>query len=463
MEKEKPILLSDLIPPEEIDSYVPEPEDVIPIRTWSRGDPFDLDGGFEFGFQGRHHSVGNSQNSDGTNGMLNYTAIQPVFDGQEIVEEEEEGEEYGNEEEVEDGDGEYPEDYENDEDNELMPDYKAFSHGSALLAEDEGSLEADYDAYLDEDGDTADEGGRETEEGEQYEEEEEGEEGYEQDEQYFGEEEDEVNYDDGEEGDYGDPNDEDGPAGFDIANEHFEKVILSPREMELIASSEPTGEVNDLVDIMNEYNELVNYLASPRGNPKKAGGGSVKKKGQQATKKTQAAPKQRKVVPAAAAPPVNRRLLPHSDDSEGNNDPSDGDDSDAEHQTGSSSQTASNPALLTRDKLNILTGMVQTGAGKPLARGGQQDGSNNAKSAPRKQGASKDAKKKPKKKLFGQALEDHKAMVMQMKLVGRSEVDDKLKVCFTLSHRFNFGFMNAPNLITHSFPLLTSCHLFVFV
>jgi len=134
MEKEKPILLSDLIPPEELESYVPEPEDVIPIRTWSRGNPFDLDGGFEMAFQGRHHSVGNSQNSDGTNGMLNYTAIQQVFDGQEVVEEEEgeDGEEeYGDDEEV---DNEYPEDYENEEDGEFMPDYNAVNHGSALLA-----------------------------------------------------------------------------------------------------------------------------------------------------------------------------------------------------------------------------------------------------------------------------------------------------------------------------------------
>jgi len=425
MEKEKPILLSDLIPPEEMDSYVPEPEDVIPIRTWSRGDPFDLDGGFEMAFQGRHHSVGNSQNSDGTNGMLNYTAIQQVFDGQEIVEEEEGEGEYGDEEEEDDG--EYPGDYEN-EDGEMMPDYKAFSQGSALLAEDDGSLEADYDAYLDEEGDTADEGADGEEDGE-------GEE-YEQDEQYPGEEDDEVNYDDGEEADYNDY--EDAPGGFDIANEHFEKVVLSPREMELIASSEPTGEVNDLVDIMNEYNELVNYLASPRGNPKKGPGGSVKKQAQQATKKTQMAPKPRKAVAPAAATPVNRRLLPHSDDSEGN----DASDYDSDNEAPVGSQSASNPALLTRDKLNILTGMVQTGGGKPSAQAAKQD-SHHAKPALRKQGSTKDAKKKPKKKLFGQALEDHKAMQMQMKLVGRSEVDDKLKVrmnhiqppCF-----YNFSF-----------------------
>lgn len=399
MEKEKPILLSDLIPPEEIDSYVPEPEDVIPIRTWSRGNPFDLDGGFEFAFQGRHGSVGNSQNSDGTNGMLNYTAIQQVFDGQEVVDEEDEDEENGDEEEVDDG-GEYPEDYENDE--EFIPNYNTVNQGSALLAEDEGSLEADYDNYFDKEGqEEAGEGVEEGEESEgEYEEEEE-----EGDEQY-GEEDDEVNYDNGDDVEYGDA-----PGGFDIDNEHFEKVVLSPRDMELIASSGPSGEVNDLVDIMNEYNELVNYLASPRGPAKKAGpAGKVKP----AAAKVPAPPRQPKAVPL----PVKRRILPGSDSEDG----SEEGDSDM--------HSASSQALLAREKLSILTGMVGA-AGVSKGSAPTQNQTGVAKKPPPRKKVSNEAKKKPKKKLFGQALEDQKALAIQLKLVGRSEVDNKHKVCRT--------------------------------
>ena len=50
----------------------------------------------------------------------------------------------------------------------------------------------------------------------------------------------------------------------------LKKVRLSPREMDLINSSGPSGEYNDLVEIMNEYNELIDYLASPRANKQTA-------------------------------------------------------------------------------------------------------------------------------------------------------------------------------------------------
>jgi len=352
--------------------------------------------------------------------MLNYTAIQQVFDGQEVVEEEEgeDGEEeYGDDEEV---DNDYPEDYENEEDGEFMPDYNAVNHGSALLAEDEGSLEADYDAYLDGE-DTADENGDAGNENENEEEEESDEGDYEEDEQY-GEEDDEVNYDNGDDVEYGDA-----PGGFDIDNEHFEKVVLSPRDMELIASSGPSGEVNDLVDIMNEYNELVNYLASPRGNPKKAAAPAGAKA---ATTKAPAAPKQ----PKGAAPlPVKRRILPGSDSEQDSGE----DDSDK--------HSASSQALLARDKLSILTGMVGAAGGGSKPSGQSQKQSAPAKKvAPRKK-ATNEVKKKPKKKLFGQALEDHKALAIQLKLVGRSEVDDKHKVT-TSSEPSCFNYYRLQNL-----------------
>lgn len=306
-------------------------------------------------------------------------------------------EEYGNEDEV---DNEYPEDYENEEDGEFMPDYNAVNHGSSLLAEEEGSLEADYDAYLDGEGDTADEnenGDAEREEEEEGSDEDE----YEEDEQY-GEEDDEVNYDNGDDVEYGDA-----PGGFDIDNEHFEKVVLSPRDMELIATSGPSGEVNDLVDIMNEYNELVNYLASPRGNPKKAAPPGAK-----AATKVPAPPKQPKVAPL----PVKRRILPGSDSEQDSGE----DDSDK--------HSASSQALLARDKLSILTGMVGGAAGGSKPSGQSQKQSAPAKKAASRKKAANEVKKKPKKKLFGQALEDHKALAIQLKLVGRSEVDDKHKV-----------------------------------
>lgn len=405
MEKEKPMLVEDLIPPGEIDTYEPDESDVIPIRTWSRGDSFDIGGGIHRARGTGRGSVGGSQSTDG---MLHYTSIQQVFDGQGQIDEEQDM--YGDEEGAENDDEEYAgDDYE--EDGEFIPSYQFSGAGFEYGAED--GAEGEYET------DDQNEDQYETEEGED--EGEEGSEGYEDEEGGGGEDEDEVNYDDGE-SEFLIGADDTHNASFTIDNEHFEKVTLSPRELDLIASSGP-GEFNDLVDIMNEYNELVNYLSSPRSNAKKPGKqGAAKVAGDKA-----AAAKSTK---APVVPPVQRRIL--QSDSEGEE--SDGQEGD-EH-------SASSASLLARNKLNIMSAMVSN-----AAAGSQGDNKDHA-GAPRMPKKTKKAAvnqaskgKKPKKKLFGYALEEQKRLAMQLKLVARSEVDDKHKVftCFTIFDNIIFS------------------------
>lgn len=379
MEKEKPMLFEDLIPPGEIDTYVPGDDDVIPIRTWSRGDPYDIDGGFQIPLPKGKGSVCGSQSTDG---MLHYT-IPQVFDGQGQIEEEPCIN--GQEDDDQDG-GDYNEDY---EDDGAIPNYQFAEDGEA-----EGDEYDDDNDYEEEDGEDDEDGGEEGEDDGNYEDEEGG---------GGGEEDDEVNYDDGE-SEYLIGPDETNNGSFTIDNEQFEKVTLSPRELDLIASSGP-GEFNDLVDIMNEYNELVNYLSSPRSHAKKPvkhhAGAAVKAAGDKA-------PAMKTAKTAHSVPPVQRRILQSDSEEE-----EEGDGGDDEH-------SASNKSLLARNKLNIVTGMISNATRAPTQKVPKKS-KKSATAAPAKV-------KKPKKKLFGYALEQQKQMAVQLKLVPRSEVDDKLKV-----------------------------------
>ena len=78
MEKEKPFLFTDLVPPGEV--YIPDESDVIPVRTWSRGDPYaqDADGGFSRLPEKEPVAI-----SVSTDGMLHCSALQNVHDGSE--------------------------------------------------------------------------------------------------------------------------------------------------------------------------------------------------------------------------------------------------------------------------------------------------------------------------------------------------------------------------------------------
>mmetsp|Transcript_19892 Transcript_19892/g.33303 ORF Transcript_19892/g.33303 Transcript_19892/m.33303 type:complete len:155 (-) Transcript_19892:171-635(-) len=79
---EKPFLYTDLIPPDEVASYVPDEQegDVIPIRTWSRGDPFNFEDGTNIPVHDADVSADELFSNDG---MLNYTSIEQAFEDQE--------------------------------------------------------------------------------------------------------------------------------------------------------------------------------------------------------------------------------------------------------------------------------------------------------------------------------------------------------------------------------------------
>ena len=401
MEKEKPFLFTDLVPPGEV--YIPDESDSIPIRTWSRGDPFDI--GFDLGTIAPNNrgtkkiSVGGSQSTDG---MLHYTAFENENNDNEdgFVDEEDQNEE--EEDQNEEEDGEYSADYDNEEDEGCIPNYGGVSYAD---------IEDEFDKYMQ--GDDGDDGNEEYEEedGEDEEGEYEEEEGFEEEDEddVGGEEDDQVNYDDEEEDEY----DAEHTAAEDA--ERFEKVALTPREMDLIRSSGPAEEYSDLVEIMNEYNQLVDCLASPRSHAK------AKPAGKGGAQAKQGAGKVSKQSRAPAAPPVQRRLHAHSDSGSEEEDFMQEPHSDSDEDQHSASQHS----LLVRNKLNIVAGMV---AGAPV---GKKQSTGVRKKT--NKGKAVTGAKKPKKKLFGQALEDHKKMAMQLKFVSRSEVDEKQKVGISIT------------------------------
>ena len=240
-------------------------------------------------------------------------------------------------------------------------------------------------------------------------------------------------YDAGEEEEEGEEYDEGAGGGdadynsFEIDQERFEKVRLSPREMDLINSSGPSGEYNDLVEIMNEYNELVDYLASPRANKQKAAS-SFKTNGTASLQSNKTKTKYNNH--ASAAMPMKKNVPLYSqqrhDEEEGDYDRKD-DGEDAYDQEGdddddSQDNIALHHSLLARNKLNIVAKMVAGAAGI------KNKEPNNRARKPNQQQQPQKRTKHPKKKLFGQALEDHKKYLMQQKIVGRTVVDEKQKV-----------------------------------
>jgi hypothetical protein len=413
MEKETPFLFTDLVPPGEV--YVPDESETIPIRTWSRGDPFQFGDDCAFPVFQAKTPVGESISTDG---MLHYQPLQPADEGNDPIDEGEEqdgddGDYYDEGDDYEGNDAEY---HDNNEGG--VPEYAGLNYND---------VEKEYDSYYNMvQGEHMD-----NETGEEADDDEYESDGYEEEENGGGEDDDQVNCDEDEadEGFYETGSIEDAQnTGFVIDAEHFEKVTLSPRELELVRSSAQSGggEFSDLMEIMNEYNELVDYLTSPRNHPAAK---AKQPKPHQAQQQRAAA--QAKMAIAKGAKQGKANFMSPSARGVASGAPSSSRDQDSEDHSGDSDEdddghSASQQALLAQKKLSIMTGMV--------SHGGAGAGVVGHSGHPAKQGGGKPAKKGPaggqkkKKKLFGQALEDHKRMLMQNKVVGRTEVDEKQKV-----------------------------------
>jgi hypothetical protein len=485
MEKEKPFLFTDLIHPDEVDTYVMEDKDVIPIRTWSRGSPFKIGGGFPvYNPSNGEPSVHGSQSTDG---MLNYLPIKTNGDkDDDDGNPDDEGEP-----DEEENEGDYEEEYEHEDDDEnetddhgFLPYYGDIQDDAVLQASGEKMKKSQflYHANSDEEDDMEEEENEDGEEDEDYEEEVEEEE--------EDDDNDDYNEDEGDDGENGSENNGDGEAatafdprdskGFDL--DSFGKVALSPRELEMIASSGPSADYNELVNIMNEYNELVTYLNSPRGNSaggkgkaahNAAGGGGgagvtkgarplfkkanstnagsakVSSSSKVASGSVSSKPQPSKQTKAGAQSTKHRQQHGNSHMyayAEDNDDAVFGRDGTGEaegysDEDGGGGGSAAGQAMLARNKLSIITataiaGGEGVGAGAGYASESQQQHPRKKISKPQ----DKSKPKKQKKKLFGHAKELQQQMAIQMKIVGKTEVDSRHKVrfCFPVSVGFRF-------------------------
>ena len=131
-------MFTDLVPPGEV--YIPDESDVIPVRTWSRGDPYaqDADGGFSR--LPEKEPVAISVSMDG---MLHYSALQTVHDGSEPPMEEDGGE-------FDDGDNynDYDDNDDDEEEEEILPNNGGVKYND---------VEEEYDSYQQSQAQAADE------------------------------------------------------------------------------------------------------------------------------------------------------------------------------------------------------------------------------------------------------------------------------------------------------------------
>jgi hypothetical protein len=357
MEKETPFLFTDLVPPGEV--YVPDESETIPIRTWSRGDPFQFGDDCAFPVFQAKTPVGESISTDG---MLHYQPLQPADEGNDPIDEGEEqdgddGDYYDEGDDYEGNDAEY---HDNDEGG--VPEYAGLNYND---------VEKEYDSYYNMvQGEHMD-----NETGEEADDDEYESDGYEEEENGGGEDDDQVNCDEDEadEGFYETGSIEDAQnTGFVIDAEHFEKVTLSPRELELVRSSAQSGggEFSDLMEIMNEYNELVDYLTSPRNHPAAK---AKQPKPHQAQQQRAAA--QAKMAIAKGAKQGKANFMSPSARGVASGAPSSSRDQDSEDHSGDSDEdddghSASQQALLAQKKLSIMciTMIGRAGRGWTLLR-----------------------------------------------------------------------------------------------
>ena len=347
-EKETPFLFTDLIPPELVGKVKEEtPKDVIPIRTWSRGSPYVIGGEtIAGGGQGRTSAKkgeGATKGIFSPNGMINYSSLIQDVDqalqgggeggcdeaGRPIMADKEDEVHFGLDNEYDrvfDAGGDY---HSGDEEND---ERAAYNNNTYIGKEDLSGEDKDEEEGEEE------EGGEEEEEdyGAEYEEDDEE---YHDDLEEFegesGEDKKETGIREHRDGDQDENDDNDGllpnyddfpytndtsddaPGGGGFApkkefstaaassstsmkkdkqarDDSFEPVALSQDELNLIAAGSPGEDYDDLLNIMNEYNDLVNCLQSPRAsgagaNPTATAANVGKKQSKQKIKKKVAA------------------------------------------------------------------------------------------------------------------------------------------------------------------------------